>query len=474
MAHVVEGSVQRAAGKVRVTAQLIDARTGAYLWAQDYDRPVDDVFAIQSEIAQKIADQLHSKLSPVEKAAMAEQPTADLKAYHFYTEAEAIFVWSNWEGAEESLAEKVDLLEKAIQRDPTFALAYCALAKTQLDLSFGTAHDVHLDSAKKAVDKALQLRPHLGEAHRELARYYFSEGDLNAAHEASIVALRTLPNDSEAFRVAGEIAAKQARWNDALTYLQKAHELDPRNEEVTYHLGAIYRFMRLYRPWEELMAKGFAHHRGWAQLGLAEIKLDQGDLGAAQAILTRIPMDFSPTSEIWWTRFIVAIYRRDHAAASRILAAIPSKFFNAPEKASWLDRLAQLSGDKPKAKAILLPARKKMDAQWGGTAYEFAVAARVDATLDRKEIAIEEAKRAIQLMPMTKDAMDAPDRVTNLAKIYAVTGERDLAIDQLETVVNIPGGPSYGELRCNPTWDPLRGDPRFASILIQAAKPVKL
>ena len=134
MAHVVEGSVQRGAEKVRVNAQLIDARTGAYLWAQNYHRPVHDVFAIQSEIAQKIADQLHSKLSPVEKAAMAEQPTADLKAYHFYTEAESIFVWGNWEGADESLAKKVDLLEKAIQRDPNFALAYCELAKTHLIL----------------------------------------------------------------------------------------------------------------------------------------------------------------------------------------------------------------------------------------------------------------------------------------------------------------------------------------------------
>ena len=408
VAHVVEGSVQRVAGKVRVNAQLIDARTGAYLWAQKYDRPVDDVFAIQSEIAQKIADQLHSRLSPAEKAAMAEQPTADLKAYHFYTEAEAIFVFDNWEGAEESLAEKADVLEKAIQRDPTFALAYCALAKTQLDLSFTAAHDAHLDSAKKAVDKALQLRPEMGEAHRELARYYLYKGDLNPARKESTIALRTLPNDSEAFRVAGEIAAKQGHWNDALTYLQKAHELDPRNEEVTYHLAVIYRKMRLYRPWEQLITKGFALHGGWAQLGFAEIKLDQGDLDAAQAILTRIPLDFSPTLEIWETRCTVALCRRDYAAANQILAAIPANYRDNPWTAWWAGLLARLSGDELKAKAIALPARKEMDAHWDGSAKEFLIASRLDAVLGRKEIAIEEAKRAVRLVPMTKDAELAP------------------------------------------------------------------
>src|SRR5437879_11102889 len=135
VSHVVEGSVQRAAGRVRVTAQLIDARTDHHLWAEHYDRDFADVFAIQSEIAEKIADQLRSKLSPAERAAIAERPTTDLKAYELYTEANAIYVWDDWRGAEKAMARKVELLEQAIQRDPTFALAYCALAKTQCDLA---------------------------------------------------------------------------------------------------------------------------------------------------------------------------------------------------------------------------------------------------------------------------------------------------------------------------------------------------
>jgi IS30 family transposase len=134
VSHVVEGSVQRAGERVRVSAQLIDARTDSQLWAEHYDRDVADIFAIQTEIAQQIADQLRSKLSPGEKAAIAERPTADLVAYALYTKATSIDDVNDWEGAEKSLTRKGELLEKATQRDPNFALAYCALAKTQCDL----------------------------------------------------------------------------------------------------------------------------------------------------------------------------------------------------------------------------------------------------------------------------------------------------------------------------------------------------
>src|SRR5438094_2058942 len=148
VSHVVEGSVQRAGGRVRVSAQLIDARNDAHVWAEHYDRDVADVFAIQTEIAERIADQLQARLSSEEKAAIAERPTADLVAYALYTKAKEIDIYANWEGAAKSANQKVELLEKAVQRDPNFALAYCALAKTQTWLSSGT--DQHLELAKKA------------------------------------------------------------------------------------------------------------------------------------------------------------------------------------------------------------------------------------------------------------------------------------------------------------------------------------
>src|SRR5438093_3524979 len=150
VSHVVEGSVQRAGGRVRVSAQLIDARNDAHLWAEHYDRDVADVFAVQTEIAQQIANQLKANLSPAEKAAIAERPTADLVAYAYYTKAKETDIYANWEGAENEKAanQKAELLEKATQRDPNFVLAYCALAKAQLDVE-------NFELAKKAADAAL-------------------------------------------------------------------------------------------------------------------------------------------------------------------------------------------------------------------------------------------------------------------------------------------------------------------------------
>src|SRR5437870_3045700 len=160
VSHVVEGSVQRAGGRVRVNVQLIDAQNDAHLWAEHYDRDIADIFAIQSEIAQQIADQLRAKLSPAEKAAIAERPTTDPVAYAYYTKAKEIDIYGNWEGAENEKAanQKVELLEKATQRDPNFALAYCELAKAQLDLG-------NFELAKKAAETGLRLRPDLAEGH---------------------------------------------------------------------------------------------------------------------------------------------------------------------------------------------------------------------------------------------------------------------------------------------------------------------
>src|SRR5438132_3069333 len=172
VSHVVEGSVQRAGERVRVNVQLVDARNDTHIWAEHYDRDFADVFAVQTEIAQQIADQLKANLSPAEKAAIAERPTSDLVAYAYYTKAKELDIYGNWEGAENEKAanQKVALLEKATQRDPNFALAYCELAKAQMDVE-------NFELAKKAVETALRLRPDLAEAHLALARYYWLAPD---------------------------------------------------------------------------------------------------------------------------------------------------------------------------------------------------------------------------------------------------------------------------------------------------------
>jgi TolB-like protein/thioredoxin-like negative regulator of GroEL len=473
VSHVVEGSVQRAGDRVRVNVQLSDARNDAHLWAEHYDRDFADIFAIQSEIAERIADQLKANLSPAEKAAIAERPTADLAAYAYYTKTKQMDIWGDWEGAKKSLNRKVELLEKATQRDPNFALAYCALAKTHGDLS---ADRTHLELAKKAADAALRVRPDLGEAHRELARYYYYAGDFDRARDELTVARRTLPNDSETLRIAAEMDRRQNRWGDALANLQKANDLDPRNSEVAYHLGRTYLEMRRYKELEQFLAKDAAtigtQQDPWTQLMLAEMKLEQGDPVAAQSLLEQVPLDFSPTPEIWNTRFTAALYLRDYDAANRVIVATSAKWGDFALFRSWGDgQIARARGDKQKALAAFVAARKTVDATWSDKpkdAYYFADLARVDAGLGRTEDAIREAWQAVDLMPIAKDSLRGPDWVANLALVYAWTGERDRALEQLEIIATIPAGATYGDLRFNPCWDDLRGDKRFDKIVAAA------
>jgi TolB-like protein/Tfp pilus assembly protein PilF len=481
VSYVVEGSVQRARGRVRVSAQLIDARSDAHLWAEHYDRDVADVFTVQTEIAQQIANQLKANLSPAEKAAIAERPTTDLVAYAYYTRAREINIYGNWEGAENEKAanQKVELLEKAVQRDPNFVLAYCELAKAQMDVK-------NFELAKQAAETALRLRPDLPEPHLALARYYWlapdsiidvdREAAYNRAREELAIVRRMSPNNAEALLIDATVGRHQNRWDASLANLQKASELDPRNGEVVYRLAEIYFEMRRYSELQQFIKKqapiGGPHGRledpfNW----LATTKLAQGDPVAAQSLLDQVPLEYSPGEWIWNVRFKAALYLRDYEAANRVIAAIP---------ASWTDsgwaygQTGRARGDKENALAAFAAARKKLEAKVADNLNDPAYLedlARLDAGLGRKEEAISEARRAVELVPIGKDSLNAPEFVGNLALVYAWTGERDRALEQLEKIATIPGSlgmPTYGDLLLNPCWDDLRGDKRFDKIVAAA------
>jgi tetratricopeptide (TPR) repeat protein len=487
VAHLLEGSVQQIGNRVRVHAQLIDTRTDTHTWAETYDREVNDIFAIQSEIAHAIADQLRAKLSDREKVAIAERPTTNLVAYAYYTRAEEIDVYASWQGPGGSLNEQVELLEKATQHDPNFALAYCALAKAQIDLADVTQDPKHLELAKKATEAALRVRPDLGEPHLALARYYWFAGPFLGSADATsydrardelAIVHQKLPNNSEALFIEAMIDRHQNRWDAALRNLQKAKELDPRNGEVDWHLGKTYFEMRRYSEMEELIRKDTASgtlENPWCKTALAEIKLAQGDPIVAQSLLEQVPLEFSPTEQIWRARFNTALYLRDYDAANRVIAATPEKYadgaFGGPS--DWAEGLvARARGDKQKTLAAFSGMRTKLEAKQGSkpeeTAYLTGVA-RVDAGLGRKEEAIREAQHAVELVPIAKESVNGPTFVANLALVYAWTGERDRALEQLETVATLPGyAPTYGDLRFNPCWDDLRSDPRFDKIVAAA------
>ena len=483
VSYVVEGSVQRAGERVRVSAQLIDARNDTHLWAEHYDRDFADIFAVQNEIAQQIADQLKANLSPAEKAAIAERPTADPVAYAYYTKAREIDIYSNWEGAENEKAakQKVELLEKATQRDPNFALAYCALAKAQIDVE-------NFELAKKAAETALRLRPDLAEGHLALARYYWIAPDgiigvdrqaaYDRARDELAIVRRMLPNNAEALLIDAVIGRRQNRWDASLANLQKASELDPSNGEVAYRLEQIYFEMRRYSELEQFIKKQAAS--GGLPTGPLEdpfkwlpmTKLAQGDPVAAQSLLDQVPPEYDPGDLIWDVRIKTVLYLRDYDAANRVVAAAPAKFADG----NWAyGQIARARGDNQKALAAFAAARQKMEAQQGDKPKDadyFAGVARLDAGLGRKEEAIREARQAVELLPFAKDSLNAPVLVANLALVYAWTGERDLALEQLEKVATLPASwhdvVTYGDLLLNPCWDDLRGDPRFDKIVAAA------
>jgi tetratricopeptide (TPR) repeat protein len=236
--------------------------------------------------------------------------------------------------------------------------------------------------------------------------------------------------------------------------------------------------MRRYKELEQLFAKDAASGtllNPWTQLWLAELKLAEGDPVAAQSLLEQVPLEFSPIESIWEIRFTAALYLRDYDAANRVIAATPAKFayvHDGQHPESWADgQVARAGGDEQKALAVFAAARKRLDATWGDKVKDesyFEQVARLDAGLGRKEDAIREARRAVDLKPIAKDSVYGPGLIANLALVYAWTGERDRALEQLETVATIPAGPSYGDLKFNPCWDDLRGDKRFDKIVAAA------
>lgn len=344
----------------------------------------------------------------------------------------------------------------------------------------------NFESAKKATETALRLRPDLAEPHLALARYYWLAPDsiIGISREAAYarvreelaIVRRMLPNNAEALLIDATVGRHQNRWDAALANLQKASELDPRNGEVTYRLEQIYFEMRRYSELEQFMNKQAPNGSppgplqdlfSWQTL----MKLAQGDPVGAKSLLEQVPPDFSPGLEIWDARFKTALYLRDYDGANRVIAATPAMFADN----GWAQgQVARARGDKQKEQAAFTAARAKMEAQQGDKPKDvdyFVGVAKLDAGLLQKEKAIGEAQRAVELLPIAKDSLNGPGNVANLAMVYAWTGERDRALEQLEKVATIPGSPdvpTYGDLRFNPCWDDLRSDPRFDKIVAAA------
>jgi TolB-like protein/Tfp pilus assembly protein PilF/tRNA A-37 threonylcarbamoyl transferase component Bud32 len=493
--HVVDGAVQRAVNRVRVTARLIDATTDRHLWEEHYDRPLDDVFAIQSDIAKAIASQLQAKLSPKEKAVIEERPTSDLAAYDLYLRAKELIYNGRFDVGrrERGVFKAVELLNQAVSRDPAFLLAHYQLVYAN-DLIYFANYDhtkTRLALAQSSVEAAVRLQPHSGETHLAQATHFFM-GYLNydQAHEELARAQRELPNSAEVFRLLGGMGRWEGHWEEARQNLERAVELDPRNARTITDLAWVYMTLRKYGEADNLAIRlqALEPRSPILRAGRAFIGLEaRADMASLRAVLNTIESE-SPQSatEVADTSFRLARYEREPAKAARALANMPREgkidMNGVPFPHTWYEGLlAKLRHDTDAAHSAFTAARaetEKLVRTQPENVRPLAVLALIDAELGDKEKAIHEGRTACEMLPPTKDALDGIWLITSLARIYTLTGEKDLALEQLEVLSKIPSGPisgpSYGELHLNPDWDPLRGDPRFEKLVEGVKKPVAL
>jgi len=482
--HVLEGSVQRAGNKVRVNAQLINARTDAHEWADNYDRPVDDVFAIQSEIAKAIADQLQAKLSPKEKNAIEQAPTRDLVAFDLYSRAKSLMITTSFSAiGGQNLRKAVDLLEQALARDSSFFLAQCQLAYAHDNLYFlGIDHTpARLPAAQAAVEAAFRLQPDAGEAHLARAEHlYRGYLDYDGALAELEIARKSLPNDPRVFELIGYIARRRDRQEEGLRNLQRAIELDPRNFFTLQQIALSYVNLRRYSEEAAVLDRALSIKPDDVETKVvrALLPLDwKADTRPLHQALDEIrrsdPEAIKSVADTW---FLCALAERDGAAAESALVALDDNVFGNDAIQFRRDfgegLIARMTKDGAKARAAFTGARaeqqKRVDSQpdYGPAICVLAV---MDAALGRKEEALREGQRAIDLLPMEKDSINGAHMIEFFAITAAWVGEKDLACDKLAAALRLPGTLSYGQLKLLPFWDPLRGDPRFEKIIASLA-----
>jgi serine/threonine protein kinase/tetratricopeptide (TPR) repeat protein len=489
VSHVLEGSVRRAGTHLHLNAQLIDTRTDTHVWVEQYDRDLNDLFAIQSEIVQKVAEHVHAKLSATEKASIEERPTQDLIAYDFY--ARAVSMIYNVQvpdestadtplNADKALSEAVDLLNKAVARDPNFFLAYCQLA---------FAHDMFYDSeidhtparlalAQSAIDSAFRVRPNSGEAHLALGWHlYLGKSDYDRARAELALAQQSLPNNPVVYDLAGSMDRSQRRWADAIHNLERACELDPRNYPYLINLGSTYLTLHDYDQHIRIMDRIVALHpeRRVDRIFRASVEVyRRADTGPWRESIENM-LTNEPGSEkdpfVASQRYTLALYDRDWDAAERAAPVLVQKHslqwsFPQVGRDFWVGVVARLKGDETSARAAFMRARAQQEEELRvhpDNAGLLAELGLIDAGLGRKEEALNEGRHAMELEPSAKDEFTEPKMC--FAIICTWTGERELALGQLEAFTKTPGQYTYGNLRLSPLWDPLRSDPRFEKIV---------
>ena len=484
VSHVLAGSVRKTGSWLHVNAQLVDTRTDTHVWVEQYDRDLKDVFAIQSEIAQTVAEQLRAKISQAERLAIQRPPTVDLTAFDLYSRAKDLLVATNFTtGAKPNFLRAIDLLNQAVAHDPAFFQAYCQLAQAheQLYLFGMDRTPARLAFADTAIQAAFRLRPEAGEA--QLARagnLYMGYLDYDGALAELATASETLPNDPKVFELKGYILRRQGKQEEALRNLERAAELDPLNFSTLLQAALSYEYLRRYADEKAVLDRALAVQPNDVQtkVARASVELDwKADTRPLHQLIDEIraknPAAVENVADNWLT---CALAERDHAAAADALAALgKNRYGNDIVEFSrpFVEGLiARMTNDSEKAFSAFTAARAEQEKAVRAQpdyAPVLCVLGLIDAALGRKDDALREGRRAVELLPLTKDALNGSGMIFYFAMIAAWTGENDLACEQLAKAMNHSRELSFGQLKLLPFWDPLRGDPCFEKIVASLA-----
>ena len=477
---ILEGSVRRVGNRVRVNVQLVDAVNDQHLWAEDYDRDLTDVFAIQTDLAQKIATSLRAKLAPSDKVRLDRPPTLNPEAYLLFVQAHDYANRSDH--FSDAVSHGEQLYERAIKLDPNFAEAFAGLSMVHSWAyhSFDPTA-VRKDKARAAVEKALQLDPALPEGHLALGfSYYYGDRDYARALEQFEIAKLGLPNAAEAYMAIGAIQRRQGRWKDSTENLEKAAVLDPKNASVLTNLGANYLAERNFEAAGETFDRAIvASPQSFNAHGFkaAWAVLSTGDLGVAEKQLALVPVGPDLDGGITSARVWVLTLQKRFSEALQAMQQFHGEVLNAYEGAcprAFLEGVLYRSqGDELKAQSAFEQARtvaERLVRETPDDAPRRVMLGQVLAALGQKNAAIAEGKRAAELLPESEDAFGGPAINVALAKIYTWTGEYDEAFRLLDHLIEAPNGVTAALLKLDPAWDPLRSDPRFQRLTDRSSK----
>ncbi|HEY8011278.1 MAG TPA: tetratricopeptide repeat protein [Rudaea sp.] len=479
VATVLEGSVQKSGNQVLINLQLIDAASDNHLWAEAYPRTLDNIFGVEGEVAQKVAEALKAKLTPAEIASVAKAPTQNADAYDLYLRGLAHYNRANDEYILTSVEvpQAIPLFEEALAKDPGFALAASALAKAHMYAYWFQPDrtDARLATAKAMADRALELQPDLGDAHYALGLYlYWGFRNYPAAHEQFDIARKTLPNNADVELTDAAIARRQGRLDQAIAGFQRAAMLAPHSSGPYFNLAQCYMQQRNYAEADRLFGRA-AEVTADPEVQLLRraenLVFWKGDLMPMRTALDAMKRgtDVYTANGLRLEQF--AWWSRDFAAATAVVTADSAgNWYDATNialpKRLYLAWAYAADGDDARAKSLYAELREKM---------QLAVRERpadsglhlalgfADAGLGLKQEAIAEGRKAAELTPVDRDAFSGPGYLCWLAKLYVRVGAKDQSIDLIEKLSAMPAGMviSAAMLKVDPVWDPLRHDPHF-------------